>query len=151
MINFEPIHITIFLFTKPFIAMTLLEEVQGLVIEQVNFTNKEREAKVEAVVAAYGDLHRATLEFEAEAIKADANPNEGATALVKLAGKFGNQKPDITPDEADETKALINEIYDNPNNEALEAAGENLFSKALDAIIRIKELNTFEESQGVGQ
>lgn len=131
--------------------MTLLEDVQALVIEQVNFTNKEREAKVEAVIGAYGDLHRATLEFEAEAENADVDAGEGAKALVELAGKFGNQKPDITPEDAEQIKDLINKIYDNPNNETLESAGENLFGKALDVIIRIKELNTFEESQGEGQ
>lgn len=150
MLNFDPTH-NKFLFTNHFITMTLQEEVRSLAIEQVKFTNKEREALVEAQNESYGELHRSVLEFEKEAETAEVDATEGAKALVKLAGKFGNQTPDITPDQAEETKELINEIYDNPNNEALETKGEQLFSKALDFIIRTKELNKFEESQGVGQ
>lgn len=129
---------------------TLPEEVRTLAIEQVKFENKEREALVEAQNESYGELHRSVLEFEIESEKAEVDASEGAKALVKLAGKFGNQQPDITPDQAEETKALINEIYDNPNNEALETKGEQLFSKALDFIIRTKELNKYEIGSGEG-
>lgn len=131
--------------------MEILDQVRELAIEQVNFTNKDREVLVEKQNEAYGELHRATLEFEAEAVNADADPIPGAAALVKLAGKIGNRQPDIDEAEAAETKELINDIYENPNNEALEAKGEQLFSKALDFILRTKELNKFEESQGTGQ
>lgn len=130
--------------------MELLTHVRELAIEQVNFTNKQREALVEAENEAYGELHRATLEFETEALNADADPIPGATALVKLAGKIGNRQPDITDEEATETKGLINDIYENPNNEALETAGENLFAKALDFILKAKALNKFEQSSELG-
>lgn len=128
----------------------LIDDVRALAIEQVNFTNEDLEAKVEETNAAYGEMHRATLEFQKAAEGAEVDPTSGASALVKLAGKFGNQKPDITPDSATETKGLISAIYTNPSAE-VEAAAEGLFNTALDFIIKAKELNAFVEALPSGQ
>ena len=128
----------------------LLDDVRAIAIEQVNFTNEDLEAKVEQTNSAYGELHRATLEFQNAAEGSEIDPTPGASALVKLAGKFGNQKPDITPDSAAETKDLIAAIYSNPSPNVEEKA-EALFSAALDFIIKAKELNAYVDGLPSGE
>ncbi len=125
----------------------LVDEVRALAIEQVKFTNKDHEILVEEENAAYGEMHRAALEFEAVAKSEEIDPSPGAAALIKLAGKFGNQQPDITPDGATETSDIVKAIYGHANP-AVEEKGEQLFTTGLDFIIKAKSLNKFNTEQG---
>lgn len=126
--------------------MALLDEVRALALEQVNFTNKDREALVEKQNGAYGELHRTTLEFEQAASDEDFDPRPGASALVRLAGQFGTAFPNLSEAQRDAIKQNIAEIYDTASDD-VDTAGRALFNATVDFIQASQELNAFEQSQ----
>lgn len=128
---------------------TLRDSVRELAIELVDFQNDTLEQLIEDQNVAYGDMSEAAAKFEQVSEGAENNPLPGAQALVKLAGKFGLQKPDISPDGTEEVKTLIAQIYEDPNAE-VETAGENLFNTSLDFIVKTQALNAYVASQVAG-
>lgn len=115
--------------------MTAFEKITDLIIENVEFDSDAAEQAAEAAITAGGSLYRAALKFEAA-----GGDIEKAGSLITIA-KFVGRLDDLTPEQDQEIKDAVADIFGAPSAEQQEA-GNEVFRAALDTINACETMNT---------
>lgn len=119
----------------------LNQKIAGLVLQNIEFKNDEAETLVEGVVNATADLTSAGIKFDALAGESQT-AQDAVEGLVDLAAEIGVAYPELTAEQADKFKGIIANVYQGETPE-LDEAGQNVFNSAVNAVLAIKELNTY--------
>lgn len=119
----------------------LNQKIAGLVLQNIEFQNDEAETLVEGVVTAIADLTAAGIKFD-ELAGESQSAQDAVEGLVDLAAEIGVAYPDLTAEQADKFKAIIANVFQGETPE-LDEAGQNVFNSAVNAVLDIKELNTY--------
>jgi hypothetical protein len=119
----------------------LNQKIAGLVLQNIEFQNDEAETLVEGVVTATADLTAAGIKFDALAGESQT-AQDAVEGLVDLAAEIGVAYPELTAEQADKFKGIIANVYQGETPE-LDEAGQNVFNSAVNAVLAIKELNTY--------
>ena len=120
------------------------EKIGSLIVNNLEFSNDELEAKVETLIAKTAELTSAGVKFQTLATD-DAKTLEAGEALVSLAGELGVAFPNLGSDQAERVKNVVALIFDNPSPE-LDAAGTDVFNTAVDTVVAAQDLNRFVEA-----
>jgi isopropylmalate/homocitrate/citramalate synthase len=126
---------------KAKIRMSFSDNIAALLVANVEFTNDELELKVEAFATQVSAVTLAALKFET-AIGTNEAAATAGKGLIDLAATIGTAFPNLTADQVAKFKSTIAAVYDNPDP-VIDAAGQDLFNTAVDAIIAAQELSTF--------
>lgn len=123
--------------------MSFLNDIGALLTESIEFDNDALEQKVEDFANKVASVSAAAIEFES-AIGADETgaAEKGGKALIKLASSLGTAFNRLTPEQTEDFKKTVAEVYENPDP-AIDAAGQKLFDAAIDAIGSAQGLSDF--------
>lgn len=119
----------------------LNQKIAGLVLQNIEFQNDEAETLVEGVVNATANLTSSGIKFDALAGESQT-AQDAVEGLVDLAAEIGVAYPELTAEQADKFKGIIANVYQGETPE-LDEAGQNVFNSAVNAVLAIKELNTY--------
>lgn len=115
--------------------MPTAQKVRDLILARIDFNTPAALAVVEKFATATADLANAGNEFD------DVNPNDASATVAQGALDLADAFAAVaTPDKNEFVKKAFNEIYAAATPEQ-EAAGEALFSAALDFNIAANALN----------
>jgi len=119
----------------------LNQKIAGLVLQNIEFKNDEAETLIEDVVTATADLTSAGIKFDSLAGESQS-AQDAVEGLVDLAAEIGVAYPELTAEQADKFKGIIANVYQGETPK-LDEAGQNVFNSAVNAVLAIKELNTY--------
>lgn len=122
--------------------MAFLDNLGALITQNVNFQNDaEGEALTETLIQKTADVATAGVEFLSLAGENQATIAAGES-LVSLAGEIGTAFPHLTPEAADRFKAIVANVYDNPDP-AVDASAQKVFNTAVDAVVAAQALSDY--------
>lgn len=122
--------------------MEFLEDIGGLLTANVEFKNNDT---LETLTEDYGNKVAAVTKAAVEygtLVGDNQAAGKSGKALIKLAAKLGVAFPNITDEQVEEFKTIVDEVSDS-TDPAVDTAARNLFNASVDGVRAAQKMSDY--------
>lgn len=104
--------------------MSLTQKIAALAVAQIEFSNKALEARLEAMLTDFGELHRTALELD-QIAASDENALNISEGIFDLANTFGTAFKNLSEEQKQAARDAVAKIVTGANETLIERLFDN--------------------------